>query len=127
MVRALAEKEITKEDLMSRLGISRRTLYRWLALGRMWLEDEIAELAPIDHDLPWVELVDGQSPSTPHYDTATDRLHLDRPGPFRIHNGKGHVKVQHASNGQPLDSAGQNEKAKFQPKRPRRKKARLTA
>lgn len=107
--------EKTRAEMAAELGVTERHLRRLLARDRMEIEQ------PCESDLPWVELVDGREPPTPHYDLATDRL-VKPAGAFRIGDGRGRLRVRRAGDGQPLDTRPEKPPPKFQPKRPKRKK-----
>lgn len=97
--------EKTRAEMAAEQGVSERHHRRLLAKERE------ARL-----DLPWVELVDGTRPPTPHYDLATDRL--EKPaGAFRIADGRGRLRVKNAGEdkGKRLDNK-KKPAPKFKPK-----------
>jgi hypothetical protein len=124
VLRALETEGYTREQVMDLTGVSERTLKRRLARARDVRDDFEGD----GHDgpatdLPWVELVDGTRPPNPHYDLATDRL--EKPaGAFRIGDGRGRLRVQHAGRGAPLDDKPEKPPPKFKPKQRKKGKKR---
>ena len=126
-LRALEAGETTREFLMSYHGVCERTLKSRLADARRWKADEDAEAEAFRaignrSEIQWAEIVTKAEGNRPQYGLEADELVLDRIGLFRINDGRGHLKIQHAANGIPVDGTMKKPPAKFQPKRPRRKK-----
>ena len=112
----------TSREIAAQTGYTQRRIQQRVAAARQRRDKAHGDAAGDLHDLPWVELVDGRQAAGPYYDLVTDRL--EKPaGAFRIgtRNG-GRLKVQHAGNGKPVEQPKQSEH-KFQPKRPKRKRA----
>ncbi len=92
VVRALDAGEISHAELMERLKISRATMYRMLAKGRQWLEEEEVDRgSPELDEAPILHLT--TSPSFERaawYDLRSDRTSLDGVGGAVLvanHNG----------------------------------------
>lgn len=111
--------EKSRKEMADELGVSVQWLRKLMARERLADRESGSD---VNDDLPWVEIVEGTCPPTPHYDLATDRL--EKPaGAFRIGNGRGRLRVQHAGDGRPVEAAPEKPPPKFRPKRPKRKKS----
>ena len=124
-LRALEARETTREQIMAISGVSSRTLDRRVARAKEMrgeFEAEEPDGTDRERELPWVPLVHGEHDAEFVYRLDRDEESRLPVGPFRIgdHNGR-RLRVQHAGNGQPVEGAAKS-KAKFKPKKPRRKK-----